>query len=179
MPGLRPAATTSGAGSAPVRVRVCAVLLHDGQVCLIRRQRPAGPQLSLPGGLVDDGEDPPTALRRELLEELGLDPDALPAPPLLRFVQDQETLRPGESAPFRRQHLVFTAHLPHDLHRAVARTEQDDHDQAPAVRVPADTAAGLHLYPAIGDALHQAARPHTTTGPLLLPAMTGASYQWC
>ncbi|MFJ7278545.1 hypothetical protein [Kitasatospora sp. NPDC098663] len=57
--------------------------------------------------------------------------------------------------PFRRRHLVYVAHFPDHLAAAVAAVEQDDPDRAPAVRP--DTAAG---------------------GPLLLPAMTGASYQW-
>ncbi|OKI25086.1 hypothetical protein A6A07_31305 [Streptomyces sp. CB03911] len=39
-------------------MRVCAVLLHDGRLCLIRgRQRQASLQSSLPGGLVEDGDD--------------------------------------------------------------------------------------------------------------------------
>ncbi|GAA2839996.1 hypothetical protein GCM10010441_75390 [Kitasatospora paracochleata] len=60
--------TSSGTGSEPVRPRGCAVLLDDGRLALIRRRRPAGVQLSLPGGVVGDGEDPPDALRRELLD---------------------------------------------------------------------------------------------------------------
>ncbi|MFJ6140574.1 NUDIX domain-containing protein [Kitasatospora sp. NPDC092286] len=76
--------TSSDTGSGPIRARVCAVLLHDGLVCLIRRQRPAGVQLSFSGGVVEDGEDPTEALRRELLD-----------PPVLRFVQDQCTPHSG------------------------------------------------------------------------------------
>ncbi|WP_329611622.1 hypothetical protein [Kitasatospora herbaricolor] len=57
--------------------------------------------------------------------------------------------------------------------------EQDDPDQAPVVWLPLAAAAGLHLYPDIAGTLDQAARPDTTAGsPLLLPAMTSASYQW-
>ncbi|MDH6145248.1 8-oxo-dGTP pyrophosphatase MutT (NUDIX family) [Kitasatospora sp. GP30] len=170
--------TSSDTGSGPVRVRACAVLLYDGRLCLIRRQRPAGVQLSLPGGVVEDGEDATEALRRELLEELRLDLAVLPDPPVLRFVQDQSTPRPDEDEPFRRRRLVFTAHLHEDLVAAVAQAEQDDPDQAPVVWLPMADAAGLHLYPAIGAVLGQAARTDTATGPLLLPAMTGASYQW-
>lgn len=173
---------TTSLVSGPVRVRVCAVLVHDGEVCLIRRQREAGLQHSLPGGLVEDedGEEPETALRRELLEELGLDLAVLPNPSVLRFVQDQETERPGEAEPFRRRHLVYVAHLPDHLVAAVAQVEQDDPGQAPVVWLPVADAAGLHLYPDVGAVLVQAVRPGTAaTGvPLLLPAMTGASYQW-
>ncbi|MFJ5122991.1 NUDIX domain-containing protein [Kitasatospora sp. NPDC088548] len=173
--------TSSGTASGPVRVRVCAVLLHDGLVCLIRRQRPAGAQLSFPGGVVEDedGEDPIDALHRELREELGLDLAALPAPPVLRFVQDQETERPGETTPFRRRHLVYVAHLPDHLVAAVAAAEQDAPDEAPVVWLPVADAASLHLYPGVGAVLAQAVRPDTAAGgPVLLPAMTGASYQW-
>ncbi|MGK4585988.1 hypothetical protein [Kitasatospora sp. HPMI-4] len=47
------------------------------------------------------------------------------------------------------------------------------------MRLPVADAAGLDLYPAIGAVLDQAARPDTAAGgPVLLPAMTGTSYQW-
>ncbi|MFI6850026.1 NUDIX domain-containing protein [Kitasatospora sp. NBC_00085] len=162
--------------TAPARTRVCAILFHGGRLALIRRDRPDGVQHTLPGGRVEVGEEPETALRRELLEELGLDPDALPAQPVLRFVQEQETQRPGESGLFRRRHLVFTAHLPDRLHRTVAAAEQDDPGRAPVEWLPLADAAGLHLYPAVGPVIEQAAEP--ATGPLLLAPMTSASYQW-
>jgi ADP-ribose pyrophosphatase YjhB (NUDIX family) len=159
---------TTDAVAEPVRVRVCAVLVHDGQVCLIRRRRETGLQHSLPGGLVEDGEDPPGALRRELLEELGLDLAALPAPPEPRSVQDQETPRPGESAPFLRRHLVFTAHLPVSLRHAIARTEQDDVDRAPVLWLPVADAAGLRLLVAGPGAVPRDERPQPV--PLLASA---------
>ncbi|MGW4808013.1 NUDIX domain-containing protein [Kitasatospora sp. NPDC004272] len=178
LPGLGPA-VTAGTVAEPVRVRVCAVLVHDGRLALIRRHRLAGEQHSLPGGVVEDGEEPADALRRELIEELGLDLAVLPAPPQLRFVQDQETERPGESTPFRRRHLVYVAHLPDHLAQAVAAVEQDDPDETPVVWLPVADAAALHLYPDVGTVLGQAARPDATAdGPLLLPAMTTTSYQW-
>ncbi|MFI9275270.1 hypothetical protein ACIGXM_31845 [Kitasatospora sp. NPDC052896] len=95
--------------------------------------------------------------------------------------KDQQTERPGETTLFRRRHLVFTAHLPDALAEAVARAEQDDPDRAPVVWLPAADAAGLHPYLAIGTVLDQTVRPDTSAvggGPVLLPAMTDASYQW-
>ncbi|MFJ3791453.1 NUDIX domain-containing protein [Kitasatospora sp. NPDC090091] len=167
--------------TAQARTRMCAVLLHDGCLALIRRDRPDGVQHSLPGGLIEPGEDPHAALRRELFEELGLNADDLPEPPVLRFVQEQETERPGESVSFRRRHLVYVAHLPDHLAAAVAAVEQDDPDRAPVVWLQVADAAALHLYPDAAAVLDQAVRPDTAAagGPLLLPAVTGASYQWC
>ncbi|MGC0314793.1 hypothetical protein QBC98_003272 [Kitasatospora acidiphila] len=88
--------------------------------------------------------------------------------------------RPGEDEPFRPRRLVFTAHLSPGLHRIIVRAEQDDPDQVPVVWLPLSDAAALYLYLAIGAVLDQPARPdNTSVGPLLLPAMTGASYRWC
>ncbi|MFI8085884.1 NUDIX domain-containing protein [Kitasatospora sp. NPDC086009] len=163
---------------APVPVRVCAVLLHGGRLALIRRERPDGVQHTLPGGMIENGEDPAAALRRELLEELGLDLDDLPDPPVLRFAQDQETARPGETGLFRRRHLVFTAYLPDHLHRTVATSEQDDPERAPVVWLPLAAAAGLHLYPAVGPVLDQTTGTDLTVGPSLLLPMTDVTYRW-
>ncbi|ERT04646.1 NUDIX domain protein [Lyngbya aestuarii BL J] len=46
-------------------------ILPDGQIIFVRR-RDNG-KWALPGGMVDWGEDIPTAMRRELLEETGLE----------------------------------------------------------------------------------------------------------
>lgn len=46
-------------------------ILPDGRIVLVRR-RDTG-QWSLPGGIVDWGEDIPTTIRRELVEETGLE----------------------------------------------------------------------------------------------------------
>jgi 8-oxo-dGTP pyrophosphatase MutT (NUDIX family) len=56
-----------------IREAVRAVLrTDDHQVLLVRFEFPAGRRWALPGGGVDPGETPETALRRELREELGL-----------------------------------------------------------------------------------------------------------
>jgi ADP-ribose pyrophosphatase len=48
-------------------------LTREGEVVLVRQYRPAieGIELGLPAGLVDEGEEPEKAARRELLEETG------------------------------------------------------------------------------------------------------------
>ncbi|KQV15792.1 MULTISPECIES: NUDIX domain-containing protein [unclassified Kitasatospora] len=86
---------------------MCAVLVHDGHLRLIRRDRP---------GLVQPGEDETAALRRELLEELGVDLDDLPAWPVLPFVQDIAAT--GTYRPVRRPARRPSRGDPRAAHRA-------------------------------------------------------------
>jgi ADP-ribose pyrophosphatase YjhB (NUDIX family) len=56
------------------RVGVGAVVLHEGCVLLVKRGRPPGVgRWSLPGGLVELGENTAEAARREVAEECGID----------------------------------------------------------------------------------------------------------
>jgi ADP-ribose diphosphatase len=60
---------------------VVLALRDDGQVVLVREFRP-GPEeslLELPGGEVEDGEEPREAARRELLEETGYEGELVDA----------------------------------------------------------------------------------------------------
>lgn len=62
--------------AAELHVVVGAVLVRDGRALLVHRSltRQWYPDVwDLPGGHVDDREDPSTALERELREELGID----------------------------------------------------------------------------------------------------------
>lgn len=57
----------------PVRVKVRAVIWVDGHVVVNRVARNGRPHVSLPGGRVHERESVLDALRREVLEEVGLD----------------------------------------------------------------------------------------------------------
>ncbi len=171
LPGQSPPVTS-------LTVRACCIILQDGQLALIHRQRPGGDQYSLPGGLVHADEEVTAALGRELNEELGLDVSALPYPPELRWVQDQITTRPGSTAMFRRLHLIHVLHLPPHARHAMAATEQDAEDYARIIWTPAGQAARLHLYPAAGAAIETLVGTCGQPVPVLLPPITDKSFRW-
>jgi ADP-ribose pyrophosphatase YjhB (NUDIX family) len=170
------------AQAAPVTaltVRACCVILHDGQIALIQRQRPDGDQYSVPGGVVHADEEVPAALARELSEEFCLDLSSLPQAPELRWVQDQITTRPGTGAPFRRLHLIHVLpDLPARARHAMAATEQDAEDEARIVWTEVGQAKRLHLYPAVGEALAALADSGSQHGPVLLSPITDRTFRW-
>lgn len=55
------------------RLRVGAVIIEDDKLALIERRREGRTYYVFPGGGVEDGEDLATALRRECMEELGVE----------------------------------------------------------------------------------------------------------
>jgi 8-oxo-dGTP diphosphatase len=66
---------------------VAGAMIQDGRILLCHRSpdRRWYPDVwDLPGGHVELGETPPEALKRELLEELGVSVDSLPRNPLDR-----------------------------------------------------------------------------------------------
>lgn len=159
-----------------VPVRTCVALVNRGEVCLIRRRRTDGDQYSLPGGLLEPEEEIPTALARELKEELDLDTTGLPAPPSLRWIQDQATTRPGSDIPFRRLHLIHALGIPDHIRDRIASTELDADDTTRVLWIPLAEAATLHLYPAAGPAL--ASLADGTSYPVQLPPMQNRTYHW-
>ena len=54
------------------RVAAYALCVDGGRVLLERWRSPSGPAWTLPGGALQFGEDPPTAVRRELLARTSL-----------------------------------------------------------------------------------------------------------
>ncbi|MFF0476474.1 NUDIX hydrolase [Streptomyces sp. NPDC004284] len=133
-------------------------------------------QYTLPGGLRHGGEGTAAALARELEEELGLDAARLPAPPVLRWVQDQITTRPGSAEPFQRLHLIHTLDVTDSTRSLIAATEQDADDTTQVVWIPLAQAAVLHLYPAVGAVL--ADLSDLPGGPVGLPPMVDGTYVW-
>lgn len=76
---------TRSGRSKPLRV-VCAVILHRGRM-LAARRLPGGfhlPMFEFPGGKIIAGETPFDAIRREILEELGLEIRPLAQGPSVR-----------------------------------------------------------------------------------------------
>ena len=113
---------------------VCAVIERAGRVLLA--QRPAHKHLPLkwefPGGKVEAGEEPATALRREIREELGC--DIVPGRALPRFLHTYGSteiemipfvckLVPGTPEPQAHEHIALAWALPAEL---------KDHDLAAA-----------------------------------------------
>lgn len=108
---------------------VCA-LLQDEAGRLLLAQRPAHKHLGLkwefPGGKVEPGEAPESALHREIQEELGCTLADLR--PLPRFTHDYGTvviemipflcrLAPGSTAPTPHEHVALAWTAPADLAR--------------------------------------------------------------
>jgi 8-oxo-dGTP pyrophosphatase MutT (NUDIX family) len=101
-------------------------LTPDGEVLLVRQFRAGSGRdsLEIPGGLVDQGEDPCTAGARELLEETGYAGD----PPVLLG-----TLWSNPSLLTSRISTIVISNA-----RLVAATNPDEHEELTIERVPAD-----------------------------------------
>jgi len=66
------------------RIAVKAIIIRDGRLLLVQEQDDEW--WSIPGGGVDYGETVDQALRRELSEELGVDPEAVQIDDTVQFV---------------------------------------------------------------------------------------------
>jgi len=63
---------TVGGRDRVTRVAAYALCVDDGRVLLERWRSPSGPAWTLPGGALHFGEDPPAAVRREVLARTSL-----------------------------------------------------------------------------------------------------------
>ena len=106
-------------------------LTQGGDVVLVRQYRPPlqGMELGLPAGLVEEGEKPEAAARRELLEETGY------------AGGEWEPLGSLASSPSLKDNWAYLF-----LARGVRETappDPDEHETIEVVRVPLERVAGL------------------------------------
>jgi 8-oxo-dGTP diphosphatase len=124
------------------RIRVSAILRRGRHVLLIRHEKPGRPVWLLPGGGVNAGESLVDALRRELVEEVGVGPDV----PLEGPVAIVDSISPDGAPAKHVVHIIFASHLGDRSLAAV--TSQDA-----AVRghrlFSVEELAGLALHPPI------------------------------
>ncbi|WP_367134453.1 MULTISPECIES: NUDIX domain-containing protein [Streptomyces] len=165
-----------------IKIRTAGIVFCGNEVALIRRDRPTCVHYSPPGGNVEHGEDLVDALRRELHEELHLDP-ALVSEPELLWVIDQRVSRPGSTPPPRKLHLLYRLHISEETRATLATEEYDElgdgtHEIGIIEWVDYRKTADLPIFPPIGPALADLPSPHAAVANAALPAVTDENYTW-
>ncbi|MEV0620279.1 NUDIX domain-containing protein [Nonomuraea sp. NPDC050404] len=165
-----------------VRIRTGALVFCGDEVALIRRDRPSGSHYTPPGGNVNVGEDLLDALRRELAEELRLEP-ADATPPELCWIQDQMVTRPGPTPPPRKIHMIFRCHITTSVRARLATVEYDElpdgtTEPGSIEWVNYRKVADLPLFPLIGPTISALATPDAAAGSPYLPPITDENYTW-
>lgn len=59
--------------SQSIKIRCRALIVHEGKLFIVKHT-PGNDYYATPGGHLDHGEDPEVCIRRELVEELGVEP---------------------------------------------------------------------------------------------------------
>lgn len=133
----------------------------------------------MPGGNVDPGEPIPTALARELREELNLDVDqADAAPPRFTWLLDAMVSRPGSTPP-RKLHLVFRLSISDHVRQALSPTEHDDTAGAgELVWIRWQEAKDKALFPPVPVADLTTPAAGLDAGAALLPGLNDSNYHW-
>lgn len=94
------------------RVGVGGIVVHNGHALLVRRGRePLKGKWSIPGGLVEVGEELQKAVRREIKEETGLDVDPLEMVGVFERIQRDPKPDPGMRDQRVRYHYVIVDYL--------------------------------------------------------------------
>ncbi|MEW2354267.1 NUDIX hydrolase [Spirillospora sp. NPDC029432] len=164
-----------------IKIRVGALVFCRDEVALIRRDRPESTHFTPPGGNVEHGEDLIAALRRELSEELRLDPSQAGRPELL-WVIDQMVSRPGATPPPRKLHLIYRIHVSPEVRAVLATEEYDEvpggHEIGLIQWIDYRMTADLPIFPPIGAALAALPSPSAAITDAALPAVTDDNYVW-
>ncbi|MFF3326935.1 NUDIX hydrolase [Streptomyces sp. NPDC002889] len=163
----------------PTRIKVrFAALIFDGEDgALIRRTNNQGTDhYSLPGGNVEPAEPLLDALRRELLEELGL--QRLEQQPAFTRLLDAMVTRPGSTPP-RKLHLAYRIHLAPGMRQDLRLHEDDDTlGKDLVVWLPYRDTRDLNIFSPV-----PIAGPDTPTHPVdaasaMLADLNDTNYQW-
>jgi ADP-ribose pyrophosphatase YjhB (NUDIX family) len=124
------------------RIRVAAILRRETRVLLVRHEKQGREYWLLPGGGVDVGETLVDALKRELVEEVGIDEDV----PLEGPVALADSISPPGWPPKHVVHIVFAAHLGD---RSLERVTSGDAAVRNHRLFDVEELAGLALHPPI------------------------------
>jgi ADP-ribose pyrophosphatase YjhB (NUDIX family) len=128
-----------------MKVRVAAIVIHDGKLLLVKHRRRGLSYWAFPGGAVQEVETLPDAIMRELREETGF--EIQPG----RLVYIVETFDPrGQS-----MHTLNLLYLADVVGEAEPVAEGPGEHLDVAEFVPLDQLAGIELYPEIADVIKQ------------------------
>lgn len=162
-----------------IKIRVAALIFDGDDVALIRRTNNAGvDHYSLPGGNVEPAEPLPQALRRELLEELGLDLQRLKQQPSFTWLMDAMVTRPGPTPP-RKLHVIYRIHLAPGMRHDLRLHEDDDTlGKGVITWLPYHDTRKLNIFPPapIAD-LDNPADP-VDAASVMLTELNDTNYQW-
>jgi ADP-ribose pyrophosphatase YjhB (NUDIX family) len=124
------------------RIRVSAILRRERRILLVRHEKHGREYWLLPGGGVHVGETLVRALKRELVEEVGLDADV----PLEGPVAIADSIAPPGSPAKHVVHIVFAGHLGE---RSLERATSTDEAVWNHRLFDVEELAGLALHPPI------------------------------
>jgi len=71
----------------------CIITNNEGKILLLHRNTPKRTQWEIPGGKIEEGEDPATTAAREVLEELGMVVEIIKELDTQAFIEDDFTMK--------------------------------------------------------------------------------------
>ncbi|MEV6332226.1 NUDIX hydrolase [Streptomyces sp. NPDC051909] len=161
-----------------IKIRVAALISNGDEIALIKRVKNGTEQYTVPGGNVDPGEPLPTALARELKEELNLDIEQADTAPRFTWLLDAMVSRPGSTPP-RKLHMVFRLSISDHVRAALNPTEHDDTAGAgELVWIRWQETKGMALFPPVPVADLAAPDTDFDAGAALLPGLDDSNYSW-